>query len=802
MSQLNNPQWELLRESWISRGLLAALQGDPGNEDAPWRALRACILADLGDYDAAGVQAGAVIEDDAQPPEVLALASAALGLIAVARSEIETALLRYDDAVARGRAAHDGWVQAFGMLASADALLDRDGPADGSAAVGRLAGARELIERDALDSLRPRLELALARARASAGDLEGAVEAATAVRDAADDGKQPEMGWKACAALAAMNSTRGAEFVARRHELAAMERLESLVVSLPRASRDAFWRHPDRRAIRLRASATTQHRVPEPEPQNDARAMRLLDITKRLASERDLDRLLERITDAAVDLSGAERGFVLLPDAAGQLEPKLVRGAAADDPSVAFSRSIAEAVLIDGEPILTVDAGDDHRLSEYLSVHKLMLKSVACLPIRASDGVLGVLYLEHRVRRGRFHDQDVDLLLAFADQAAIALSNARLLAELEARSQSLEEANRKLGEANAQIERVLVARTDELAETRAELDRTRIELRGRYDQEGIIGRSQPMRRVFAVIDRVKESSVPVVIHGESGTGKELVARAIHYSGSRAKAPFVAVNCAAIPDALLESELFGHVRGAFTGADRDRQGVLAQASGGTLFLDEIGDMPPKMQVDLLRVLQDGRVRPIGAEESIEVDVRVVSASNKLLSHQVESGAFREDLYYRLNVVEIRLPPLRERREDLPLLSDHLLAGIAKREGGSRKRISREALERLAAHPLPGNVRQLEHVLLNACVMVDGEIIEPDDLALGDEVAANERVSLPSMPAAMASEPPPQNFGDFKDTEKQRILTALESNGWNRAKAARAMGIPRRTFYRRLKEYEIL
>ena len=801
MAQSGATAFETSRDAGLRGDLGEALRKPFETPDLAHHGLRACLRAEIGDHD------GAV--DDAQ--EVLAqsedgvgpsLACHALGVVAVARTEIETALLRFDDAIARARACEDVLEEARGHLASAEVLLDRDGPADGSAAVGRLAQAREVIQAGDLAVLAPRLELALARARAATGDLEGAIGAATEVRERAHREGRPDTEWRALAALARMNSLRGADFVARRHEQAAMEVLESLVVSLPREVRESFWRDPARRALRLRASATTGRSAPEEEIP-DARALRLLDITKRLASERDLDRLLERITDAAVELSGAERGFVLLPDSEGQLEPRLVRGSgtAPGDPSVAFSRSIAEAVLIDGEAILTVDARDDTRLSEYLSVHKLMLKSVACLPIRASEGTLGVLYLEHRVRRGRFRDADVDLLLAFADQAAIALSNARLLAELEARGQALASANVELADAKAEIERVLVARTDELAETRAELDRTRTELRGRYDREGIIGRSEPMRRVFAVVDRVRESDVPVVIQGESGTGKELVARAIHYAGARAKAPFVALNCAAIPEALLESELFGHVKGAFTGADRDREGVLARASGGTLFLDEIGDMPAKMQVDLLRVLQDGQVRPVGSEETLEVDVRVLSASNKLLKDQVANGEFREDLYYRLNVVEIRLPPLRERRDDIPLLADHLLRTIAKKEGRPKKRISKEALERIASHRLPGNVRQLEHVLLNACVMVDGDVIGPGDLALGDAVAANHRVEVPAQTAPL-SEAPAQNFEDFKTTEKQRILSALEANAWNRAKAARALDIPRRTFYRRLKEHDIL
>ncbi|MEM6958769.1 MAG: sigma-54-dependent Fis family transcriptional regulator, partial [Myxococcota bacterium] len=414
-------------------------------------------------------------------------------------------------------------------------------------------------------------------------------------------------------------------------------------------------------------------------------------------------------------------------------------------------------------------------------------------PIRGRTGTVGVLYLEHRLRSGRFKLDDLEILMAFADLAAIAIGNARLISRLEEEERRTREAKAEVEAAKGEVERVLALRTDELLSARDELRAARASLRGRYEREGIVGRSDAMRRVFAMMDRVRGSSVPVVIRGESGTGKELVARAIHFTGARADGPFVALNCGAIPEALLESELFGHVRGAFTGADRDRAGVLERASGGTLFLDEVGDMPAKMQVDLLRVLQDGVVRPVGGgiEQEVRVDVRIISASNKSLPKLVEDGAFREDLFYRLQVVGIVLPPLRERRADVPLLVDHLLRRIAKREDAAPKRLTRAALERLATARLPGNVRQLEHVLLNAFVLVDGDTIDADDLALNESDVATQMPAIPS-----------QSLGDFKSDEKQRILAALEANGWNRAKAARALSIPRRTFYRRLKEHGIL
>ncbi|MBX3250838.1 MAG: sigma-54-dependent Fis family transcriptional regulator [Myxococcales bacterium] len=776
--------------------LLAAL--DEGDLAAAWRATelatpgwaalgRAC----LGDLPNASRAADEATAEDLGPARL------ARGLVALGRGDTEGALIELD-AAAHANAAT---VRARAHLVAANALLDRDGPADGSAAVGRLAEARALIDAG-LGSLRPSLRLALARARAVTGDVSGAIEDALAVETDARASGHAALRAHSLVVLAELESRRGNELAARRHELAAVEVYEALALTLPPTQRELFWHDPTRRRARLRASSTTDRRTAA-QAGLDERILRLFDLTKRLAREHDLDRLLERITDAAVDLTGAERGFVLLPDAEGSLEPRLVRaaGTGPDDPSVAFSRSIAEAVQIDGAPIVTVDARDDRRLSEYLSVHKLMLKSVACVPIRGRSGVAGVLYLEHRVRRGRFAEEDLELLLAFSDQAAVALENAALVSALAQRTRELEASNAELERAKAETERLLTAREGELDEARAELQRTRSELHRRHERRGMIGRSEAMRRVFVVLDRVCESEVPVVIHGESGTGKELIARAIHFGGPRAKGPFVAVNCAAIPEGLLESELFGHVRGAFTGADRDRKGMMERASGGTLFLDEVGDMPMKMQVDLLRVLQDGRVRPVGADDELSVDVRIVAASNKKLEALVASGAFREDLFYRLDVVEIRVPPLRDRHGDVPLLAEHILGQIAEQEGRPRKRLSRDAMLRLESYSWPGNVRQLEHVLLHACVMTPAEVIEAEDLGLDH---AGEPRSAPRAPVAAAPAPAEvaQNFDEYKDVEKQRILAALEAHHWNRARAARALGVPRRTFYRRLKEHGIL
>jgi DNA-binding NtrC family response regulator len=295
--------------------------------------------------------------------------------------------------------------------------------------------------------------------------------------------------------------------------------------------------------------------------------------------------------------------------------------------------------------------------------------------------------------------------------------------------------------------------------------------------------------------------VPVLITGESGTGKEVVARAIHSAGVRGKKPFTGINCGAIPEHLLESELFGHVRGAFTGADRDRKGLFRESEGGTILLDEIGEMPSKMQAGLLRVLQDHVVRPVGGVREETVSVRVIAATHRDLERMVAEGAFREDLYYRLHVVEVALPALRERADDIPVLIDHFMQIFAARYRRERKTISRDALRFLCACPWPGNVRQLENVLLNAWVMSDKAELGAEDF----ELAGLRRSPAAPMPSEAVAPGQPKSldpsFNAHQASERERILAALTAANWNRVKAAEIVGIPRRTFYRRLAKYGI-
>jgi DNA-binding NtrC family response regulator len=297
----------------------------------------------------------------------------------------------------------------------------------------------------------------------------------------------------------------------------------------------------------------------------------------------------------------------------------------------------------------------------------------------------------------------------------------------------------------------------------------------------------------------------VLITGESGTGKEVVARAIHNASPRAKNRTLGVNCGAIPENLLESELFGHVKGAFTGADRDRKGLFRECQGGSILLDEIGETPLKMQAGLLRVLQERRVRPVGGNQEEEIDVRVLFATNRDLSQMVADGKFREDLYYRIHVVEIRVPALRERPEDIPQLVDHFLGLFAARYKREKNGLTKEAMQRLAQYGWPGNVRQLENVLLNAWVLSDELELDAADFDIPDgwvtHAPAAPRSTREVIPRGATIKLRKGGVSEHRREERERILEALRASNWNRVKAAEISGIPRRTFYRRLREYGI-
>jgi len=341
------------------------------------------------------------------------------------------------------------------------------------------------------------------------------------------------------------------------------------------------------------------------------------------------------------------------------------------------------------------------------------------------------------------------------------------------------------------IEEMLLTIDKALEERRLrhEVTALRQELRTRYHFESLIGKSRAMQEVFKLIEQVAGSRSTVMIYGKSGTGKELVAKAVHYNSQRSAKPFVAVNCAAIPAELLESELFGHEKGAFTGAIATKVGKFELATGGTLFLDEVGSMRLDLQAKILRALQEREVERVGGTRTIKIDVRVLAATNRDLKRAVEEGAFREDLYYRLNVVPITLPDLKDRQEDIPLLANHFMRKFSQESNPGIREISKEAMAILLSYPWPGNVRELENVIERAVTLGRGEAILPEDLPphLAGGAGPVER--------ALAHE------ASLEELEHEYIHTVLRRTKWHQIRAASILGIDRRTLYRKIRRYGI-
>lgn len=665
----------------------------------------------------------------------------------------------------------------------------------------------------------------------SAGDESSARKSLDEAVALARASHQKEWLWRALEARNDLEMRVGRRMNARRDREDALATLEEIALALPPDLREVFWNDSRRRA--LRDSVAGNQGLGEPSLPNSPNAIamgraradvstlvstpleahlaRLLEINAELVGEVDLDHLSNYITEHAMRLVRAERALVLLRANDGALQVAWSRGANPEEPHVTFSTSVAEEVMASGEPIVSLSARDDARMAGWGSVHELMLQSVACVPIRAAGRrVIGALYLETRRRPGPEFMSELPMLQAFAGQVAIAIYNASLIRENRDRAEQLTVANQSLKEAHKRLEELLDAKRAELGRARQELRQTRGSLRSRFGCHGLVGLSEAMRRLYAFIDRVKDTEIPLLITGESGTGKEMVARAVHAGSPRSRRRFIGVNCGAIPENLLESELFGCVRGAFTGADRDRKGIFRESEGGTVLLDEIGEMSQKMQAGLLRVLQERRVRPVGGVDEQPVDVRLMFATHRDLQALVSEGRFREDLYYRIHVVEVHIPPLRERLDDIPQLVDHFLGIFAARYRRERRTISRSALRLLMAQSWRGNVRELENVLLNAWILADGDELQVGDFDLDASVAglrSDEHPSRPVSPSATKlrpSSPMPRRSGDESqagEPEKVRILEALRVCGQNRVRAAQMLGIPRRTFYRRLREYNI-
>ena len=546
----------------------------------------------------------------------------------------------------------------------------------------------------------------------------------------------------------------------------------AMVVATAPAFRSALAADPD--LARLPGAPPQRDREVRGDPDH-GHLRRLLTLSRRLNTEASVTRILDDVIDTAIELTQAERGFLLLRQPAGELAAVVARNFAAGDLAgtgpATVSRSIAERAAQTGEVVVTVDAGIDERFGMVASVAALRLRSVLAVPLRQRGAITGCIYVDHRLRGGAFDEAAAGVLVELADIAAIAIENARLTDDLHTTTRAVDDLNGRLSAE-------LADRDAELVRVKADLpDRDR--LRNRYEK--IIGRSPAVMRMLDVIDRAASTSLPVVIAGESGTGKELVARALHDASPRKANAFVAINCSAVPEPLLESELFGHVRGAFTGAERDRRGLFEVADGGTLFLDEIADTSPAMQAKLLRVLQDGMIRRVGETTTQKVDVRVIAASQQTLAELAAAGRFREDLRFRLEVILIPVPALRERDGDLPLLVDYLLAHLA--PGKAPPRLTRNAMRALSHHRWPGNVRELENALARGVAM-GGDVIDIGDLPEAiATAAARPEPSRPAVGDDLRLKPA------LTATEQAYITAAMGRAKGNQTVAARLLGLSR-------------
>jgi transcriptional regulator with GAF, ATPase, and Fis domain len=510
---------------------------------------------------------------------------------------------------------------------------------------------------------------------------------------------------------------------------------------------------------------------------------RLLEVNRALASELEPRRLYAKILDAAVELTGAERAFLLVRE--GDADPEVAASRNLDREEVRHaaakvSRTVVKKVVESGASQLIESALEDATLGPSSSISEMRLVSILALPLRARGSVVGCLYLDNRFQKGKFSEEHRELMELFADQAAIAVENARLHAQTEA-------ARAELETANGQLRRKVDVQDTELQSMRDALVKVQDQAPLRHDYPEIIGRAPAMLDLLRLLDVVVETDYPVLILGESGTGKEVVARAIHRLGRRRERPFVAENCAAIAETLLEAELFGHEKGAFTGADREKKGLFEEANGGTLFLDEIGDMDLAMQRKLLRVLQEGEFRRVGGREPIKNDVRILSATNADLAQRLEDGSFREDLYFRLKVMSIRVPPLRERRGDVPALVEHFLAIAARENGRPAPVVTDDALALLMNYAWPGNVRELRNEVVRLAALAPEKIEARQLRNLGEGVRPT--------PIGLAGR-------TLEELEKEAIRQALEAARGKRVEAARLLGLPRRTFYNRLKRYGLI
>lgn len=466
----------------------------------------------------------------------------------------------------------------------------------------------------------------------------------------------------------------------------------------------------------------------------------LLKISRVVHAIRDLEELQAQLLDLIFEVVPAGRGAILLGDGANSEFSSLYARTrqAGQHQLVRVSRTVAHHVLKENVAILGVDIAASDALRDVESLAVSEVRSLLCVPLSVFDRTIGCIYLDSTTTVNRFQEDHLQLMAAIAGISAVALDNAR-------RSQWLEQENQRLS----------------------------LEIR---QEQNLVGESARVKEIFQFLARVGPTDSTVLIEGESGTGKELAARALHRNSHRNQKPFVAINCAAIPETLLESELFGHERGAFTGAASQKKGKLEVAEGGVVFLDEIGELAPALQVKLLRVLQEREFERVGGTHPIKIDVRVIAATNRDLDDAVRKREFRQDLYYRLAVVKLTMPPLREHREDIPMLTRHFIQKNAKRCKVKPKPVSREGMAALVSYEWPGNVRELENAIERALVM-----------------GSSDTILLEDLPESLVEQQPSGGMSEgryhagVKELKKSLIMNAVEQTHGNYIEAAAVLGV---------------
>jgi Nif-specific regulatory protein len=500
----------------------------------------------------------------------------------------------------------------------------------------------------------------------------------------------------------------------------------------------------------------------------------LYDLSTSIHAIDDLDKMLRSILKKMKSVFDIEGASIALHDSESN-EFYFIRTAeeqrdGADEKmfQMRFSDNygVAGWVYHHKQPVTIPDVSNDDRYSADLDIQKdFITRSMICVPLKSRNEIIGVLYALNK-RNGHFSRKDSLLLEILSGTIAIAVENAKLYGDIKAHADNLEKENLRLMS----------------------------EVRDRFNLQGIIGSSPAMKKVFELLDKVVGTMTTVFIQGETGTGKELFAKAIHYNSPFKGKPFVAENCGALTENLLESELFGHVRGAFTGAVVDKKGLFEMAEGGTVFLDEIADMPHTMQTKILRVLQEGQVRPVGGNRYQKVDFRLIASSNRDLLAEVKKGRFRDDLYYRLHVFPIVLPPLRNRKEDIPVLVDHFIKKLSAKFKRPKARLAPPALELMMQFDWPGNIRELENEIERAMTLA-GADQEIQVAYLSEKITGSRLADLEESAENATLQEAVQRI------ERHMVKRALQSSGGNRSQAARHLGLTRQGLLNKINRYQI-